>query len=159
MVLIRAVATPTKICDLCKVPQSLFAFNRNRHKSDGLNSICRSCSNANSKRYYRQNAEKHKAVVKVRRFRVITGNRKQLRDYLLTHPCVDCDEDDPDVLEFDHVRGIKRTEVTKLASCGAAWSTVEAEIAKCEVRCANCHRRRTRKQQRDRGIAVCAPDF
>ena len=45
------------------------------------------------------------------------------------------------VLEFDHLSD-KRTEVSMLVK-GWSWNTVMLEIAKCEVVCANCHRRRT----------------
>jgi hypothetical protein len=51
------------------------------------------------------------------------------------------------VLEFDHIdRSLKRQTVGFLARSGYPWPTVEAELAKCEVRCANCHRRRTAVQ-------------
>ena len=63
--------------------------------------------------------------------------------YLLDHPCVDCGEKDPLVLEFDHVRGEKKREVSKLLCNGYAWKTIRAEIKKCVVRCANCHRHKT----------------
>jgi len=76
--------------------------------------------------------------------------RKWLRlliDYLLAHPCVDCGERDPVVLDFDHVsRDEKRDAVTFLARSGSPWATVMAEVRKCQVRCANCHRRRTAVQ-------------
>jgi hypothetical protein len=48
------------------------------------------------------------------------------------------------VLEFDHLRD-KRATVSVLLR-DAEWATVMAEIAKCEVRCANCHRRRTHQR-------------
>lgn len=67
--------------------------------------------------------------------------------YLKDHPCVDCGEDDPIVLTFDHVRGRKSDSIARLASrSGASWSRIEREIKKCQVRCANCHARRTAKQ-------------
>jgi proline-rich tail region repeat protein len=56
--------------------------------------------------------------------------------------CVDCGEGDPVVLDFDHRRD-KREHVPRLANFGYSVSTLEAEIAKCDVRCANCHRIRT----------------
>jgi hypothetical protein len=62
--------------------------------------------------------------------------------YLLEHPCVDCGEADPVVLEFDHMRD-KVKAVSVLLSNGHEWKQILAEIEKCEVRCANCHRRRT----------------
>jgi hypothetical protein len=68
-------------------------------------------------------------------------NRAYVYKYLLTHPCVLCDESDPVVLEFDHLRD-KRREVTVLANLSGRANLV-AEIAKCRVLCANCHRRHT----------------
>lgn len=66
-------------------------------------------------------------------------------DYLREHPCVDCGEADPVVLEFDHVRGEKFATIARMAQ-GFSLAKVRAEIAKCDVRCANCHRRKTASQ-------------
>lgn len=65
--------------------------------------------------------------------------------YLSTHPCVDCGEGDPIVLEFDHVYGVKRLAVSHMIG-SFSWATIAEEIGKCEVRCANCHRRKTAAQ-------------
>jgi hypothetical protein len=51
-------------------------------------------------------------------------------EYLQTHPCVDCGEADPVVLEFDHVRGEKARHVTKLMYQKKALPVIVAEIAK-----------------------------
>lgn len=69
--------------------------------------------------------------------------RAAMWEYLRLHPCVDCGEADPVVLEFDHVRGTKRCNVSQMVSSYLSWATILKEIAKCDVRCANCHRRRT----------------
>lgn len=74
--------------------------------------------------------------------RVRTENQERLVAYLLAHPCIDCGERDPVVLDFDHIVGKKVKEVTALARY-QQWASIEAEIAKCVVRCANCHRRKT----------------
>jgi hypothetical protein len=51
------------------------------------------------------------------------------------------------VLEFDHLdRAAKEFTMGFMATRGYAWPTVQAELAKCEVRCANCHRHRTAVQ-------------
>jgi hypothetical protein len=63
--------------------------------------------------------------------------------YLLEHPCVDCGETDWQVLDFDHRDpGTKCDHVARLVH-NASWATVLQEIEKCDVRCANCHRRKT----------------
>lgn len=67
--------------------------------------------------------------------------------YLLEHPCVDCGETDITVLEFDHLRD-KTKDVSALMKGTSSWSRIEAEILKCAVRCANCHRRETERRRR-----------
>ncbi len=66
-------------------------------------------------------------------------------DYLLEHPCVDCGEQDPVVLEFDHLRD-KVDSICNLTRKAQTWKPIEEEINKCEVRCANCHRRKTSRE-------------
>jgi len=56
--------------------------------------------------------------------------------------CTDCGEEDPAVLDFDH-NGPKRRSVLSLAWADYSVQVIRAEIANCEVRCTNCHRRRT----------------
>jgi hypothetical protein len=70
-------------------------------------------------------------------------NKRKLYAYLSSHPCVDCGKTDIRILEFDHVRGNKTTTISNLIQKAASWSTIEAEIVKCEVRCVNCHRIKT----------------
>jgi hypothetical protein len=81
--------------------------------------------------------------VKRRKKEVLIENRARLNEYKATHPCVDCGEADPIVLEFDHVAGKKRMELSRMLTHGCSWETIMSEIAKCVMRCANCHRRKT----------------
>jgi hypothetical protein len=74
---------------------------------------------------------------------MLERNRDYVLLYLRLHPCVDCEESDPVVLEFDHVSGTKLGHVTKLMYQKKKLEVLAAEIAKCQVRCANCHRRKT----------------
>jgi hypothetical protein len=65
--------------------------------------------------------------------------------YLVEHPCTDCGEHDPVVLEFDHV-GEKTATIARLVSDGAELGILADEISRCEVVCVNCHRRRTARR-------------
>lgn len=57
-------------------------------------------------------------------------------------PCQDCGIKYPAyVMDFDHVRGDKVRKVSGLTN--GSTSVILAEIAKCDVVCANCHRQRT----------------
>ncbi len=67
-----------------------------------------------------------------------------LLDFFSENPCVDCGETDPVVLEFDHL-GEKDFNIAK-GIRDRNWESVLAEISKCEVVCANCHRRRTARR-------------
>ena len=72
-------------------------------------------------------------------------NRVRLWNYLKEHPCVDCGEADFLILQFDHKdRTLKVLDIKD--SLDFSWAKLEKEINKCEVRCPNCHARRTKVQ-------------
>lgn len=78
--------------------------------------------------------------------------RGKLFDYLSTKKCIDCGEDDPIVLEFDHKKPeLKFKSLSKMLSGHWSWESLTEEIAKCDIRCANCHRRKTYLQQNSFG--------
>lgn len=93
--------------------------------------------------YHRSEATREK--VQIRKRERVERNKKFVYAWLQNHPCVDCKEDDPIVLEFDHL-GDKAGEIYQMAADGLALQRIECEIAKCEVVCANCHKRRTARR-------------
>lgn len=96
--------------------------------------------------WYVRNRAHQLSQVKKNQLRTTAENQARAWAYLGEHACVDCGESDPVVLQFDHVRD-KRNNVSTMLRGGFAWSTVLAEIEKCEVRCGNCHRRKTAREQ------------
>lgn len=97
--------------------------------------------------YNREYHAKNKAAqyVRVRRnkLKTVADNQQRVGAYLSEHPCVDCGEADIVVLEFDHVRGDKVRNISEMVVRGWSMKTIQEEIDKCDVRCANCHRRAT----------------
>lgn len=84
----------------------------------------------------------------------VLANLEVVRRHLQTQGCVDCGLDDLAVLEFDHVGG-KTRSVMKAVWNGWGRERLLAEISRCEVRCANCHRLRTAERSRStRYLAV-----
>jgi len=65
-------------------------------------------------------------------------NQRFLGQYLSNHPCVECGQDDIRLLDFDHLRN-KANNVVRLVHTGYSIQSIKQEIAKCEVRCKNCH--------------------
>jgi len=67
-------------------------------------------------------------------------------DHLTSHPCIDCGETDITVLDFDHrERSGKTDDIAALIRRGNPKLLV-SEMAKCDVRCANDHRRKTARE-------------
>lgn len=131
-----------KKCYRCSAEKNLEEFNFQKSGILGRHSWCRVCQSAD----YMKNRVRHLAQVRAREKRIEVEHFAKIMDYLLGHPCIDCGETDPIVLEFDHVRGEKVRAVSELVALRQAWSKIEAEIEKCDVRCANCHRRKTALQ-------------
>lgn len=133
-----------KTCTNCKESKSLDEFGNWKRSKDGKYPRCKPCKRDYDNSYYKTN-DNRAGYLKAAAKAVIGRNRQWVWDYLLQHPCVDCGEPDPIVLEFDHVRGDKLNNVSKMIRVNSL-EMIEAEIAKCEVRCANCHRRVTYKR-------------
>jgi hypothetical protein len=69
--------------------------------------------------------------------------------YLRANPCIECGEPDPVVLDFDHVDpDDKKFNISNAIANTRSEEAMLAEMAKCEIRCANCHRRRTAQMNR-----------
>lgn len=128
-------------CVICKDNKKLTEFNKNRSRKDGLQLHCKECSKAKSKAYYKLNKEKY--------FVKASERKKLLAHYVmgkLKSGCVDCGETDIIVLDFDHVQGNKVRAVSELVKRGVCTANIDAEIAKCVIRCSNCHRKKTAKE-------------
>jgi hypothetical protein len=109
---------------------------------------CLECRRATVRAHYRANRDYYLAKARRRQLQVVQGTRAWLLTYLREHPCVDCGISDVRVLEFDHRDGTTKVRaVALLAGQGFGLARVQAEIAKCDVRCANCHRIRTHAQR------------
>ncbi|CAB4196839.1 hypothetical protein UFOVP1290_359 [uncultured Caudovirales phage] len=134
-----------KLCTECNSLKELKDFNKNNRKKDGLQSFCKICDAKNSRDYYAKNSEHHKNVTTKRKKKCILESKKFIYTYLLSHPCIDCGEKDPIVLEFDHIKGIKTGCISRLVHIGCSIKRIQREIDICVVRCANCHRRKTAK--------------
>lgn len=129
-----------KKCSTCGEVKSLGSFNVFRKAKDGRQARCRDCCKA----WYVTNAARHKTAVSGRADLVRRRNREWVATYLLGQPCQDCGESDIRCLDFDHRPGAKKwKEIGKLVNECASITSIRQEIAKCDVVCANCHRRRT----------------
>jgi hypothetical protein len=132
-----------KTCSKCKQQLELALFNKRQSAKDGLQNWCKQCHRSCQNKYYK-NDEAYKARVKLAAKKTLDTKRDKLLTLLSTKKCVICGESDPIVLEFDHIDPTtKRSEVGTLMRDGYSWEIVEAEIAKCQVLCSNCHKRKT----------------
>lgn len=136
----------TKVCTDCGFERPISEFPVKHKKRGTRGTRCRACRSAYGKGHYERNRASYIARAKARRHRERDSYWAWLMTYLQSHPCVDCGETDPVVLHFDH-----RDRAEKLDTIGAllsrsGWAVFLAEIAKCDVRCANCHRLRTAQQ-------------
>ena len=95
-----------------------------------------------SRRHYEKNRDRVIAKAKEYSVKARVRIRAFITAHLKANPCVDCGETDTIVLEFDHVAG-KDFNISDATRKGVSMKKLKDEIAKCEVRCSNCHRRKT----------------
>ncbi len=134
-----------KLCPKCCSLKSKSEFNRNKWKKDGLQHYCRDCHRASVVESQRSHREAFLKRLRRHNERKRNEIRKCIFEYLKSHPCIDCGESNVIVLDFDHQRDKKHT-ISHLITSNKSWDYISLEIEKCEVRCANCHRKKTAEQ-------------
>ena len=134
-----AMAPLEKRCPRCGLTKPAHAFGRARA---ALQTYCRPCTRVVWREWYHRqpNRQRYLAQVAERRRRLTARNRRMLQE-LKSRPCVDCGRSFPYyVMDFDHLED-KVDLVSRMVSCGP--ERILAEVAKCDLVCANCHRIRT----------------
>lgn len=129
----------TIVCRKCKVEKNREEFYFRNKSKEIRHHLCKTCQNKYQRKLYRHSKKRRLQISKINKgYR--ERNRQFILSYLEDHPCIDCGSSDVRALDFDHIRGEKRISVCLTVS--RAWSidNIKVEIAKCEVRCANCHR-------------------
>lgn len=143
----NARSSAIRYCGECDtdLPQENF---RNRSAK------CLKCNKDSGKEHYINNPKYYKEKRVYQKNNKIFNQRKNVVDYLYSHPCIGikpdgtlCGESRIGVLEFDHLDGVIKVDtISNMVRQDAPWPRIEAEIAKCQILCANCHRRRTHIQ-------------
>ena len=128
-------------CYRCHKVKPATEFNWRRKAINQRDSFCRPWRAMYKQEHYTANKQRYVDNAAKTKARLRHKRTLYLLDYFETHPCADCGVRDPVVLEFDHLRD-------KCFNIGSeisrrTWASVLEEIEKCEVVCANCHRRRT----------------
>lgn len=128
----------TKHCPKCNITKESTEFSASKRRKDGLQTECKACRKAMAHKHYEENKPTYLARGK----QSTTKFRSWLND-LKNLPCTDCKVEYPYyVMDYDHVVKDKIDSVSVLKRSGNV-KKVKAEIAKCEIVCANCHRIRT----------------
>ena len=132
-------------CYRCGELKPVENFSWRRKAQRQRDTFCRPCRSAYGKEHYAANRQRYIEQARIQKQGLMLERTTYLIDYFEAHPGVECGEDDPVVLEFDHLRDKSFSIGTKLATRN--WQSILDEIEKCEVVCANCHRRRTARRR------------
>ena len=147
MTKVRAVAQTgvMKQCCRCEVIKDTSEFHRLARRKDGRQSYCRACKKVIDYEHNKRNPRRNYGRTREYALR----NRKWLREYLSTKHCEweGYTVDDPDMLVFDHLNPQeKREHVSVMVHNSFGLKSVQAEVAKCRVLCANHHQKHTIQQ-------------
>jgi hypothetical protein len=131
-----------KQCPKCQrtLPASEFGVRTNGK----LQHWCRACHRCYQREYYERRKDYYLQLQDER----VARNRRRIRE-AKDVPCSDCGRRYPHyVMDFDHRQGEKKCFNLSIAAgqTRLSWAKMQAEIAKCDVVCANCHRERTHQR-------------
>lgn len=130
-------------CCRCKVVRPLSEFYPSKQRK--AQGYCRMCDAQWKREYYQKHREEYiaRALRQKERLKAVYREAKD-------GPCADCGLRHPHyVMDFDHREG--ETKLFNVSELNAhRWVSIqqlEAEIAKCDLVCSNCHRVRTHQRR------------
>lgn len=126
-----------KTCSKCKEYKNLKEFHKNSTKPDGLQNICKLCSNQRTKSHYENNKQYYIKKAKESYKRL----KKWFVDYKKNLYCETCGEKDFRCLDFHHVDPLEKDIEVSLMIVKFGKTKILNEIKKCKVLCSNCHRK------------------
>ncbi len=130
-----------KLCSCCEISKDESEYNKKRN---GLQPYCKVCQRERARKQYSENKDHQKKIIqRGKKARRVVSHQYILE--LFKSGCVDCGITDPEVLEWDHL-GDKYCLISKLLSEGSSKVRLDRELSKCDLVCANCHRKRTYKR-------------
>jgi len=140
-----------KQCKTCLEYKATDKFQKKQNNLDGLDNICAICKNKSSKESKTKYYEKNKKESKERAIKFnnnkIAKLQKIVNKIKINKGCIDCGlKENPECLDFDHIND-KILNISFMVSRRYKLEQILQEIEKCEIRCANCHRRKTAKEQ------------
>ena len=98
------------------------------------------------KKYLEENKDKIKL-----RYLKKKEKYKWILEFKTTQGCLRCGENDPDCLDFDHIDPTtKEYKIADMVHSSLSKEVIMREIDKCQVLCANCHRKKTAKDRREK---------
>lgn len=130
-----------KICSKCLVEKNNNQFAWRNKANNKRHAHCKQCNKIRDAKQYKLGLRKGSTVDQAKAIR--KRNRDYLLDILKQSRCIDCDNNDVRVLEFDHIHS-KSYSIGNMSSFSI--ERMRKEIEKCEIVCANCHRIRTYKR-------------
>lgn len=130
-----------KICTKCKneLDETCFAFKNKTNNI--LHSQCKECQVPKQHTHYLQNISKYKTKARTNNKRYIKRNKEYVNQYKENKGCCLCKENTPEALDFHHITTDKENNISRLTSSSISLTTLQSEMAKCVVLCANCHRK------------------
>ncbi len=94
------------------------------------------------KKHYEANKEIYNARRLKSNIKIRDKNRAYVTKYLEDKSCIKCGESNPVCLDFHHREPSEKVKtISRLKSSGMSIKALIKEIEKCDVVCANCHRK------------------
>jgi hypothetical protein len=128
-----------RICPKCEKNKPLAEWNQGNRK--GKQPYCRECTRVKDREYYQRNWEKRRQKLR-ERAALYREQAKEIIEEVKSGGCAICDEKEPCCLDFHHLDATQKAfNISDAVSMATSPQKLNAEISKCILVCANCHRK------------------